>query len=140
MLVVDASVIVKIYAPEEGSEAALDFIGAEPERLIPAHAFAEVGEVLARKSRLGELAGLQVGGILTALRRAFTPVPLDDLIDPAVQMSIQTGASVYDCLYVALAAAEDCPLVTADHRLIVKMAGTRFARLLKPLDSINAPQ
>jgi predicted nucleic acid-binding protein len=138
MLVVDASVVVKIFAPEKGSDVALEIVGAEQERLAPAHAFAEVGEVLVRKGRAGELTNLQIEDILNALRRGFTTVPLDDLIGPAVQISIETGASVYDCFYVALAVAENCSLVTADDRLIAKMKGTHFAALLRPLDSSTA--
>lgn len=63
--------------------------------------------------------------------------PLDRFMKPAFQLSLRTGASVYDCLYVALAASEDCPLVTADRRLIAKMDETEFAGLLVPLNSFN---
>jgi predicted nucleic acid-binding protein len=140
MLVVDASAVVKIYAPEEGSQAALDLLSTDPDRMIPAHAIAEIGEVLMRKVRLGELTALQIDAILGAVRLGFASVPLDDLIHPAVEISLRTGASIYDCLYVALATAENCRLVTADRRLIAKMAGTRFAPLITPLDSLNAPQ
>jgi predicted nucleic acid-binding protein len=62
---------------------------------------------------------------------------LNLLLDEAIEISLETGASVYDCLYVALASRERCRLVTADRRLIDKMSQTRHAPLLMPLDSFS---
>jgi predicted nucleic acid-binding protein len=137
MLVVDASVIVKSVVPEAGSEAAVKLINTPEEFLIPAHALAEVGEAIARKVRTRLLTMEQMQAITSSLPRRFNSVPLTRIFGGAVEISVVTGASVYDCLYVALAVAENCRLVTADGRLIDKMAGTSFAGLLTPLDSFS---
>lgn len=137
MLVVDASVIVKSIVPEPGSDAAISVINRSEEFLLPAHALAEVGEAVARKVRDRQLTVEQMQAIVSLLPRRFESVPLTQILGGALDISLSTGASVYDCLYVALAAAEDCQLVTADLKLIARMDGTPFARLMAPLDSFT---
>jgi predicted nucleic acid-binding protein len=55
--------------------------------------------------------------------------PLDPLFYRAVDISSQTRAGFYDCLYVALAEQEKCELVTADDKLINALQG-RFSFIL----------
>jgi predicted nucleic acid-binding protein len=45
---------------------------------------------------------------------------------------------VYDCFYLALSEAEDAPLVTADRRLVAKVAGTPFAARTLHLSAATA--
>jgi predicted nucleic acid-binding protein len=40
---------------------------------------------------------------------------------------------VYDCFYLALAEREDATLVTADRRLIGRLAGSRWEAMCRPL-------
>ena len=40
---------------------------------------------------------------------------------------------VYDCLYLALAEAEDARLVTADQRLLTRLRGSAWEELARPL-------
>ncbi len=138
MLVVDASIIVKIFVDEPGSVIAADLVRRGTELRVPAHAFAEAMEVVARKMARDLVPPDQVISIVAVLRSNFVVVPLDDLLIPAIQLSIRTGASVYDCLYVALAASLDCRLVTADRRLIAKLAETEHAALMADLNSFTA--
>lgn len=44
------------------------------------------------------------------------------LIARAIEISSQTRSGYYDCLYVALAEREGCPLVTADQRSLSNLA------------------
>jgi predicted nucleic acid-binding protein len=41
---------------------------------------------------------------------------------PALRIAISLQHPVYDCFYLALAQAEDCPLVTADQRFLRAVA------------------
>jgi len=57
------------------------------------------------------------------LRDAFTTLPLlyaawPDLLPRAHAIAEATVASVYDCLYVALAERERCEFISADDRLV----------------------
>ena len=56
-----------------------------------------------------------------ALVRAEPP----GLLEKALRVAIAHDVSVYDACYVALAAALNVPLVTADRRLAGKFEGTR---------------
>ena len=50
------------------------------------------------------------------------------LLAKAVDMASQARIGVYDCLYVALARLEQCRVITADQRLLTRIAH----RLLMP--------
>ncbi len=39
-------------------------------------------------------------------------------------MAVDLRHPVYDCFYLALAEAEEAPLVTADRRLLTRLTGT----------------
>jgi len=54
MRIIDASIIVKLCIEENGSAAARQIVGRAGKLSAPGHALAEVGEVLARKVRLGQ--------------------------------------------------------------------------------------
>jgi predicted nucleic acid-binding protein len=47
--------------------------------------------------------------------------PYEPLLARAVDISSQTRASLYDCLYVALAEREGCEFVTDDQKLIANL-------------------
>jgi predicted nucleic acid-binding protein len=140
MVVLDASVIVKIYVGEPDSENAAAWLSGSGARLVPAQALAKVGEVLSCKMKLGFVDFSQLDLVLEAFGRQFTAVPVENLLSSAVALSLETSASVYDCLYVALAARENCLLVTADRRLVAKMTGMPHAGLMRGPDSPMAPQ
>jgi predicted nucleic acid-binding protein len=65
---------------------------------------------------------IPVGDARRLLAKVLRTVPVlhpyEPLLDRAVDISSQTRASLYDCLYVALAEREGCELVTADQRAI----------------------
>ena len=48
---------------------------------------------------------------------AFEVHPITTLIEPAFEIALATGRTVYDSIYLALATALDCKLVTADKKL-----------------------
>ena len=45
----------------------------------------------------------------------------------AVAIARELDHPVYDCFYLALSEALDAPLITADGRLLARLAGTPFA-------------
>jgi predicted nucleic acid-binding protein len=69
---------------------------------------------------------------------SFEATPRPPLLPRSIEIAARTGARVYDCLYVALAVSLDCRLVTADRRLIAKMAETGHAALMADLNSFTA--
>ena len=101
-LVVDSSVAVKWYLPENGSERAASLLEAAIRLVAPDLLIPEVGNVLWTRQR--EMPVGRDGG--------SSDCPDDSLSC----LSVLVECSVYDSLYLALALSEDCPLVTADAR------------------------
>ncbi|MBI4504117.1 MAG: type II toxin-antitoxin system VapC family toxin, partial [Chloroflexi bacterium] len=127
-LVVDASVVAKWYVPESGSDAALALLEADLTLLAPDLLLAEVGNILWRKARQGELTDAHATRIARAFR-AEAPVvlwPSSALIETALAVALAFDRSVYEGLYLALALTVGSQLVTADRRLVRALQGTRL--------------
>ena len=116
-LVVDASVAIKWVLKERESDTARR-VAETAELLAPDLLWAELGNVLWRRERLGELSPEDARAMLLTLRRfpveTFSLFPLMPL---SLEIAIAIRHSVDDCVYLALADREDCRLVTADERL-----------------------
>ena len=117
-VVVDASVAVKWFVPEELSADARGLLAAEYELLAPDLLWAELGNALWKKHRRRELDQRTA----TRLLRDFSRVPIEFYAterwaEPALELAVRQGVTVYDGLYLALAAGHGCRLVTADRRL-----------------------
>ena len=116
--VVDASVALKWYVPEVHTEDALRILEPGNVLHVPDLLHAEVGNILWKKSRRGEL----TPGDARRITRALISAPLSvhasaALLEGALDVAMRTDRTVYDGMYVALAVALGGPLVTADRRL-----------------------
>lgn len=127
-MIVDASVAVKWIAREADSERAAEL--SEREVLgAPTLIFAEVGNAMWRKSRVGEAGPLGSLGSLSAVLDWTSD--LAPLSEAALRLARELGHPIYDCFYLALALGRGEPLVTADDRFIAACALTPYAvRLL----------
>lgn len=130
--VVDASVVVKWFVPEVHTDAALRYLDDAHERLAPDLLLPETGNILWKKVRLGEIAEGEGRKILRAVGAAPLRFHASAfLMEPAFEIANATGRSVYDSLYLALAVAQGCRLVTADRRLYNALHGGPLARSLQ---------
>ena len=116
--VVDASVVIKWFVPEVHHEAARRLLREGFELLSPDLVRSEVGNVLWKKWRRGELSA----GEAVAILRDFGRFPLrirssESLMEGAWTVAQRFGRSFYDGLYVVLAVETESSLVTADLRL-----------------------
>ncbi|MBB4301759.1 putative nucleic acid-binding protein [Rhodobium orientis] len=121
--VVDANVALKWFVPQPDSERAL----ASLQRfsfLAPDLILAEVANGLWKYVRAGILTGSLAQDILGALKDGyFLAEPVDDaLAADALALAVDAGHPVYDCLYVALARRRKIPFLTADRRLVARIA------------------
>jgi predicted nucleic acid-binding protein len=119
-LVVDASVVVKWFLPEQHSDEALlireGFVDGTYQLIAPDLVLSELANVLwKRRELIDEAASLDIIRDLLALGIAL--VPSEQLIMRAYRLARQHDRTVYDSLYLALAESRNCPLVTADMRL-----------------------
>ena len=100
---------------------------------MPAHALAELGEILLRKIGLAEMTGEQCKLALTAAGRLVRTEPLHDLMVPALDIAQEIGLSVYDALYLGLAVHRSDTVTTWDKRLLRRTRATRFESIVRPL-------
>jgi predicted nucleic acid-binding protein len=129
VIVIDASVVVKWFAPEPGHAAAKALVGRE--LVAPALLRVEVAAALVKKALRGELAADDLKGALelwfTGLAEGQVGLIADDHDLPAAcAIAVELSHAVPDCLYLAAARRLDSPLITAD-RKFARRAATRYA-------------
>lgn len=134
MIVVDASVLVKVLTGEPGADAALASVAAERDRIAPDWIRLEVASAISKKVNLGELRRAHADAALAHLSSILTEVVASmDLLDRAFEIAIELKHAIYDCLYLALAERLDCTLVTADSKFASKATGSPYDRFLRVL-------
>ena len=119
--VIDASVAIKWYVPEEDRAPAMKLLAllgsGEMEFHIPDLMYCEVGNILWKKVRLGELSGpeaTEIAAALLAVPKTVHPSAL--LLPAALNAACLLGRPVYDWIYLALAEFLGSTLFTADTR------------------------
>jgi len=127
-LVVDASVALKWFLCEEPlSNQALAVVQDGAALIAPDFLIAEVCNAAWRSARLGRISQVQVVEIATSLPRAFDAFFSAAALAPrAVAIAGQLDHPVYDCLYLALAEAEQARFVTADVQFLDKLRATTW--------------
>lgn len=126
--VVDASVAVKWFIPEIHSAAATRLL--DPEIVIcgPDLIGPEFGNTVWKKVRRKEIARKEAEEILDAFDAlALEIYPSRALLHAAFQIADAVDRSVYDSLYLALAVAQDCALITADRKFHSVLTATPLA-------------
>jgi predicted nucleic acid-binding protein len=127
-LVVDASVAFKWYVSEDGTDFARQILAGNDILVAPELVVAEVCNASWIAYRRREIAADQQGQIAEDITRAFDR--LETLVrhaPRATAIARELDHSVYDCFYLAVSEALDAPLVTADARLLARVAGTPFS-------------
>jgi predicted nucleic acid-binding protein len=133
LIVPDVSVAAKWYVPAKDEEFVdesfelLDLYKAlKIDFVVPDFFWAEFGNVLWKAVRRGRMQEEQALLALSdAQQWGIETIATKHVLDRAVSIALANGRTVYDSLYVALAVQKDCPMVTADERL-VNTLGSRF--------------
>ena len=138
-LVVDTSVALKFYLPEEGHEEAVRLLEAEEagaaELLAPGTILPEGFNAIVWQRKRGLLDAEDADEAWGKLLRAPTyTYATEDLIERAAEIAAETDAVVYDTLFLALAEDARTVVVTADGKLLRKLEGTRYAPLASSLE------
>ena len=138
--VVDASVLIKVFLPEDGSDVATALLQPNPGdtivRVVPDLAFAECGNIFWKLARRGTLSADVARQTLTDLCALPLEVwPTESLVESALATALARDVTVYDATYAALAELLDVPLITADLVLVRKLGGP--SGRVRPLDSFG---
>lgn len=127
VLVVDASVILAAILPQEAhAKIALTFIKrCTNERLkliAPSILLYEVFNAV-RSAILSKRITKEDAQTILSVYRTFEPMYIDFvlLIQRALQIALESGCSIYDASYAALAHERQCSMYTLDQKLIRKL-------------------
>jgi predicted nucleic acid-binding protein len=121
ILVIDSSAVLKWVLNETDSDAAQqmldDYRAGLVDLIAPSLVHSEVGNVLAKLVRRGELTSAQAKGSFDLVRE-HSPMLYDSPASWELALAIATlhRQSYYDCLFLALALDRRCDLITADER------------------------
>ena len=124
----DASVAFKWFLLEEAhTSQAIALLQDGAALIAPDLLVAEVCNAAWRSARLGRISQAQVDEIAASLPQFFDKLAsAAGLVQRAVVIGGQLDHPVYDCLYLALAEAEETSLVTADLKLLGKVRATAW--------------
>lgn len=135
-VLLDTSVVVKWFVPEEDSEKALSLRQAQEDRELQLYAPEMLLMELANALRYSS--EFSTREIVEALE---TPFELNILLMPfslealnsAVSLSQEHDLAVYDAYFLALAQAMEIPLITADRKMLSRLSAEEGTLDLKDL-------
>jgi len=132
VLVIDASIAVKLFLPEDHSDRAVkifSMLNAKPPALIfvPELFFIECANVFRSRYKLGGMTSVEA-------KRAFEILcsfPLQslstaELSSMALDLALRHDISVYDACYLAASIHLNARLLTADKKLVGKLKNTNY--------------
>jgi predicted nucleic acid-binding protein len=135
-LVIDASVVIKAYVPEILSDKAEEVMtrvaDGELVLLAPDLLYPETGNILWKKRRLHELTLAEADEIVDAI--IALPIRIEasrPVMSLAVAIAMQSGITVYDAMYVAVARIYETRVITADKKLVEALAKTEFSEYVQ---------
>lgn len=126
--VVDSCVAVKWVVREEDSDTAIELLSRDLKLIAPEFVLMEIASALWKNVKRGLLAADGATARLADVRGFFNKlVPTPELVMEAFALGDAIDVPVYDCAYVVAARRAGARLVTADSKLIAKLAGTTDA-------------
>ena len=122
LVVIDSSVAVKLLVPEDQSLHAIR-LQSKYRLAAPDILFSECANTLWKKVRSGEIGknhAFEAIDVLSDLD--LTVLASRDIMQEALQIAVQIDHPAYDCLYLSAALRLNAVVVTADQRLLRKLA------------------
>jgi len=137
VIVVDASVAVQWVVPEASTQLS-EVLLNRPDLAAPELLLVEVANVFRKKLAGGLISAAQgVDGLEYVLQRVDIR-PTTELIGRAFELALLLNHPVYDCVYLALAEANDAKFAT--HDLELRRRVVRSGRGDQLFDFAGAPQ
>ena len=129
--VVDASTAIKWFVPETNDAEAKLLLDANKYELhAPELLTVEFGSIVWKKFRRGQLTETEAKQITNDFLRFRIQTHSHNLLLAALNGALQTGLTVYDWSYLALAVSLDCEMVTADEKFYRALETTNLKRHL----------
>ncbi len=140
-VVIDASIAIKWVVDERGTAAALQ-LREQRRPIAPDLLVGECANILWKKVRRRELSHREALLAARLLQGAeLELLPTLSLLETATLIAIELAHPAYDCVYIATAAANNCPFVTADERLVRKVSQHRQEKysVVSLADALSIP-
>lgn len=119
VFVVDSSAAIKWFLDEEFTDCARRLLDSSHRLHGPELLHLEVDNLACKRMRRGEIDERGARSIREGIRQMPIEIHTNHAIaEPAFELALKTGRSLYDCIFLALAPSVDGTLVTADRRLI----------------------
>jgi predicted nucleic acid-binding protein len=139
-IVLDASVALKWYIPEVHSESALRILSLQQSGEVIFHVpdlfLCEAGNILWKKTWKSEIKLKDAREIADALIVVPMTIHSSKIFLPfALDLAANLGRTVYDCLYLSLAAYLDCSLLTADRKLFRAVLRTSWKEYIQWIET-----
>lgn len=139
LVVIDSSVAVKLLVPEDQSLHAIR-LQSKYRLAAPDILFSECANTLWKKVHSGEIGknhAFEAIDVLSDLD--LTVLASRDIMQEALQIAVQIDHPAYDCLYLSAALRLNAVVVTADQRLLRKLAqsGPEWASLATSASDIG---
>jgi len=136
LCILDASIAVKCLVEEADSDRARAALASCTDWAAPDLIFLEVASVALKSMRRGWLDRAQAEAMVAALPKILAEVvSSDSLAAPAFQLAADHGFSAYDAAYLALAAARNARVLTADLKLAERARSAGLEHLVATLRS-----
>ncbi len=129
MLIVDASVLIKLFLADRDSDQAEALVQRHTLIAAPDIANFEIAQAITKRLRNREISE-ELGRKKLAEWERFSShgfvklAPTQPLIPGAIELSISLNYSLIDCIYLALANERKSLLVTADPRFVEAVGDT----------------
>jgi len=134
VIVVDASVALQWIAPEADGQVEAESVLVERDLHAPDLLLIEVANALRKKLALGEVNEDQAFAGLRRIGEVLTVAPVTgELSYRALELALEIGHPVYDCVYLALAESLDATIATRDMELTKRFARAGYAHRLDAL-------
>ena len=133
-LVVDASVVAKLFFIEDQSDLAEAALRAAGRLIAPELLFVEMASGAATQVRRGVTSAERAVDAVTSVAELLDEAaPLSSLAERAFALAQAHGFSAYDGTYLALAEARGLRMITADQKLVRRAAEVGLGHLVRPL-------
>jgi predicted nucleic acid-binding protein len=137
ILVIDASVALKWFVDEDGSRQAEALLTRQDTLIAPDLIIPEVCNATWKMVRRGMMHQTQQIAAVTRLPAILDELaPTGPLAPRAAALSTLLDHPAYDCFHLALAEQRSATLISADRRLIQRVAGTVWGDLVNDLTLI----
>jgi predicted nucleic acid-binding protein len=134
LIVVDASIAVGWFVPEEHSAFASELLLTPRDLIAPDLLVAEVGNALVKANRRGLIRSERVRGAVRRLTLGLVTLDATSpLLPEASDLACRLRCSIYDAVYIELARRAGALLVTNDTRQ-AELAVTVAVRVHRPRD------